>query len=103
VATSKTYKQLARICGATPSAQGPQVDRRLRLADLREWVPKLATMTVEERAALPGVSPGRAGQMVAGAIVAEAAMEVLGIEEVVICPWALREGVILRFIDSLDA
>lgn len=103
VATSKTFKQLARICGAAPSAEGPYVERRLSLADLREWVPRLAAMTVQERAALPGTSPGRAPQMVAGAIVAEAAMEVLGTPEVAICPWALREGVILRYLDTLEA
>jgi exopolyphosphatase / guanosine-5'-triphosphate,3'-diphosphate pyrophosphatase len=103
VATSKTFKQLARICGAPSTSLGAHVERRLALKDLREWVPRLAEMTVEERATLPGTSEGRAAQMVAGAIVAEAAMEVLGIEEVQICPWALREGVILRFIDSLDS
>jgi exopolyphosphatase / guanosine-5'-triphosphate,3'-diphosphate pyrophosphatase len=103
VATSKTFKQLARICGAAPTSLGPFVERRLALEDLQEWVPKLSEMTTEERAKLPGTSDGRAAQMVAGAIVAEAAMEVLGVEEVRICPWALREGVILRFIDSLEA
>jgi exopolyphosphatase/guanosine-5'-triphosphate,3'-diphosphate pyrophosphatase len=58
-------------------------------------------MTVLERSALPGVSEGRAEQLVAGAIVAEAAMDVLDIRELVICPWALREGVILHRMDTL--
>ena len=54
-----------------------------------------------QRVTLPGVSPSRAGQLLAGALVAEAAMEVLGIEELDVCPWALREGVILRRLDWL--
>ena len=102
VATSKTFKQLARIAGAAPSSEGPFVRRRLALSDLSEWLPKMAGMTSSERAQLPGVSPGRAPQLVAGALVAEAAMELLGLEHVDICPWALREGVILRRLDGLD-
>ena len=75
--------------------------RALRHADLLEWLPKLSAMTLAERAALPGVSAGRAGQLLAGAIVADAAMDLLGVQELEICPWALREGVILRRLDAL--
>ena len=39
-------------------------------------------------------------QIVAGALVAEASMRALSIETVDICPWALREGLILRKLDS---
>ena len=39
-------------------------------------------------------------QIVAGALVAEASMKALGVESVDICPWALREGLILRRLDS---
>ncbi|MCQ0024387.1 Ppx/GppA family phosphatase [Streptomyces somaliensis DSM 40738] len=101
VATSKTFKQLARIAGAPGSGDGLYVRRLLSRAALEEWVPRLAGMTVERRRALPGVSEGRAGQLVAGALVAEAAMDLLGVEVLEICPWALREGVILRRLDHL--
>lgn len=101
VATSKTFRQLARIAGAAPSSEGPHVRRSLRRDDLTEWVAKIATMSESERAALPGVSQGRAAQLPAGACVAEAVMDLLGVDEVQICPWALREGMILRWIDRL--
>ncbi|MCC5032026.1 Ppx/GppA family phosphatase [Streptomyces sp. WAC 00631] len=101
VATSKTFKQLARIAGAARSAEGVHVQRLLSRAALEEWVPKLATMTAERRAELPGVSAGRAPQLLAGALVAEAAMDLFGVDELEICPWALREGVILRRLDHL--
>jgi exopolyphosphatase/guanosine-5'-triphosphate,3'-diphosphate pyrophosphatase len=102
VATSKTFRQLARVCGAAPSAEGFYVPRSLARADLLEWLPKLARMSIAERAELPGVSEGRAGQLLAGAIVADAAMDLFGAEHVDICPWALREGVILRRLDGLQ-
>ena len=103
VATSKTFRQLARICGAAPSSEGDYVRRVLRLEDVREIVPRLAGMTAAERGKIPGVSEGRSEQMVAGAIVAEAAMELLEVDELVVCPWALREGIILHRMDGLPA
>ncbi|MGQ4487772.1 Ppx/GppA family phosphatase [Streptomyces sp. 372A] len=103
VATSKTFKQLARIAGAARSAEGQDVPRTLSRKALEEWVPKLAAMTAEERGTLPGVSEGRAAQLLAGALVAEGAMDLLDVEELEICPWALREGVILRRLDHLPA
>lgn len=103
VATSKTFRQLARIAGAAPSSDGYFVRRTLSRDDVRTWVPKLAAMTAAERTRLPGVSDSRSAQLLAGAIVAESAMDLLGISELEIGPWALREGVILRRIDGLES
>ncbi|MFJ2628486.1 Ppx/GppA family phosphatase [Streptomyces sp. NPDC087532] len=101
VATSKTFKQLARIAGAARTTDGLYVQRALTRKSLEEWVPKLASMTVQQRCDLPGVSEGRSAQLLAGALVAEGAMDLFGVEELEICPWALREGVILRRLDHL--
>ncbi len=103
VATSKTFRQLARIAGAAPSSDGYYVRRTLSRDDVRTWVPKLAAMSAAERTRLPGVSDSRSAQLLAGAIVAESAMDLLGISELEIGPWALREGVILRRIDGLES
>ena len=103
VATSKTFRQLARIAGAAPSSEGPFVRRRLAREDIRQWVPALAGMTSAERAELPGVSAGRAPQLLAGAVVAEAAMDLLDVPVLDLCPWALREGIILRRLDGLPS
>ncbi|MFD3586638.1 Ppx/GppA family phosphatase [Streptomyces sp. NPDC058683] len=103
VATSKTFKQLARIAGAARSADGLYVQRELKRNSLETWVPRLAAMNTAQRGALPGVSEGRSGQLVAGALVAEAAMDLFGVETVEVCPWALREGVILRRLDHMGS
>ncbi|PYC87856.1 exopolyphosphatase [Streptomyces tateyamensis] len=102
VATSKTFKQLARMTGAAPTEAGPRVPRKLTRTGLAAWVPRLATMTAAERARIPGVSEGRSRQLLAGALVADAAMDLFGLEELDICPWALREGIILRRLDGMD-
>ncbi|MDT0308905.1 Ppx/GppA phosphatase family protein [Streptomyces sp. DSM 44917] len=101
VATSKTFKQLARIAGAARSAEGLYVRRDLDRDDVRSWSQKLAELPIAERRLLPGVSEGRAAQLLAGAIVAEAAMDIFNIPTLEICPWALREGVILRRLDQM--
>ncbi|MFF5536835.1 Ppx/GppA family phosphatase [Streptomyces cinerochromogenes] len=103
VATSKTFKQLARIAGAARSAEGLYVQRELKRESLEAWVPRLAGMTTDQRAELPGVSDGRAGQLLAGALVAEGAMDLFAVESLEICPWALREGVILRRLDHMGS
>jgi exopolyphosphatase/guanosine-5'-triphosphate,3'-diphosphate pyrophosphatase len=99
VGTSKTLRSLARIAGAAPSSEGAYAPRSLALDDVSDMVGRLATMTVHERAQLPGVSASRARQLLGGAVVAEAAMDLLGVDRIDICPWALREGVILRRLE----
>ena len=101
VATSKTLRSLARICGSAPSGDGPRVRRVLDGDALREVLPRLLEMTPEEVAVLPGVSPSRAHQIVAGALVAEAVLDLFGLPELEICPWALREGLILERLDQI--
>jgi exopolyphosphatase/guanosine-5'-triphosphate,3'-diphosphate pyrophosphatase len=101
VATSKTFRSLARICGAAPSEEGEYVRRELARADLRRLVEELATLDADEILELPGVSADRAHQIRAGAVVAEAIMDLFDLDELEICPWALREGVLLQHLDHL--
>jgi len=101
VATSKTFRQLARIAGAAPSADGPYVRRAVSHADVTDLAKRLPAMSLGQRTALPGVSLVRAQQLAAGALVADAAMDLFSLDELEICPWALREGVLLRRIDTL--
>jgi exopolyphosphatase / guanosine-5'-triphosphate,3'-diphosphate pyrophosphatase len=101
VATSKTFRSLARVCGAAPSDEGPFVRRLLPRDELVTWLPKLAEMSTAERAELPGVSGARAHQLLAGALVADALMDLFDLSALEVCPWALREGVILEHLDKL--
>jgi exopolyphosphatase / guanosine-5'-triphosphate,3'-diphosphate pyrophosphatase len=99
VATSKTFQQLARLTGAAPLRRGPFVKRQLERRRLRPWIDRLAAMPIRERGQLPGISAHRAGQILAGAIVADEVMRQLDIDALRVCPWALREGVLLRELE----
>jgi exopolyphosphatase/guanosine-5'-triphosphate,3'-diphosphate pyrophosphatase len=100
-ATSKTFRTLARLTGAAPYSAGLRVPRELQLSGLTQLVGFVSRIESSALAELPGVSPDRAHQVPAGAVVAAAAMRALDVPCVRICPWALREGVILRRLDSL--
>ncbi len=101
VATSKTFRTLARLGGAAPSSAGIRTPRELSLTGLDQLVRFVSRIESGALAELPGVSATRAHQVPAGATVAAASMRLLDVPFVRICPWALREGVILRRLDSL--
>ncbi|HET9172292.1 MAG TPA: hypothetical protein VFN97_22895 [Actinospica sp.] len=99
LATSKTLAQLATLTGGLDAHGRPAITRRA----LRRHVPRLAAMRWAERADLDGISAGRAPQILAGALVAEAVMDAFDIRTLTVCPWALREGIALTRRLQLDA
>ena len=98
VATSKTFRTLARICAQWYGDNPKFIERK----SLNSAMPRLIEMTNKSRAELPGISANRAQQIVAGGIVALAVMDRLDVDEAEICPWALREGILLRRLDWLS-
>jgi exopolyphosphatase/guanosine-5'-triphosphate,3'-diphosphate pyrophosphatase len=80
----------------------PKFGQHLTLNALDELVPKLQGLTLEKRQELPSVSAERAPQIVAGAMVAKQLMQTLELKEIRICPWALREGIVLHRLDWIE-
>jgi exopolyphosphatase/guanosine-5'-triphosphate,3'-diphosphate pyrophosphatase len=101
-ATSKTFRTLARLAGAAPSGAGFRTPRSLTLTGLHQVLGFIRHMSAAALGEMDGVSAARAHQLLAGAVVAEAIMRRLGMDSLDICPWALREGVILERLDLLD-
>ena len=99
IATSKTLRTIARLSGDWFDGTG----KNITIDAIRKISTKLSEMKESERAKLPGVSENRASQIVAGALVAESVMRNLDIKELEICPWALREGLVLKWLDWMEA
>ncbi len=101
VGSSKTIRSLARLAGtATPGWAGE--DRLLLTrSGLKGWIPRMAGMPAESRHQLPGITPERTFQIIGGAIVLHATMKALGVQELEVSPWALREGVLLRYLETV--
>lgn len=98
VGTSKTFRTLEKLC----KEYLPKKNGVLNLDNLSDLCDGLATMTFKERKNLPGISQTRAHQIVAGAYVARGILEAFQIQQIQICPWALREGIVLRRLDWLS-
>jgi exopolyphosphatase/guanosine-5'-triphosphate,3'-diphosphate pyrophosphatase len=101
VGSSKTIRSLARLAGSRADGVGPQDRRLLRRTELEDWVPRLAKIPADARPALPGITADRTFQIVAGGIVLAETMRAFGLAELEVSPWALREGLILRYLDAL--
>ncbi|MGP4019875.1 Ppx/GppA phosphatase family protein [Saccharopolyspora sp. 5N708] len=102
IALSKVLRQLAVLTESSPGKVARHPDRLVR-AKLRPWIPRLAELDQAQRAALPGVSRSRSRRILAGAIVAELILRTIGLDELEICPWGLREGLVFRFAEAHDA
>lgn len=101
VGSSKTIRSLARLAGSTSDGIGALERSVLRRAVLDDWVPRLAKIPADARPALPGITPDRTFQIVAGGVVLSEAMRAFGVDELDVSPWALREGVILLHLDEM--
>ncbi len=101
VGSSKAIRSLARLVGyPVPGWSG--IERMLLpRASLGSWIPRLARIPASARQELPGITPDRSFQIVAAAVCLHAAMTSLDVGELEVSPWALREGVLLRYIESL--
>jgi len=102
VGSSKTIRSLARLGGSVAEGIGGHERALLRRSQLDDWVPRLARIPADARPELPGITVDRTFQIVAGGIVLSEAMSVFDVKELDVSPWAMREGVILRYLDHLD-
>ncbi|KFI63886.1 Ppx/GppA phosphatase family protein [Bifidobacterium cuniculi] len=100
VGTSKAIRSLARLAGSVLHQSGREDALVVQHSQLEDWLPRLAAIEPAQRAALPGITQDRAKTIVGAGIVAVEVMDALGIEEIEVCPWALREGAILRWLDQ---
>jgi len=102
VGSSKAIRSLAKLVGYSVSGWSG-IDRwRLPREALDSWIPRLARIPASARQELPGITPDRTFQIVAAAVVLHTAMSALDVSELDVSPWALREGVLLRYIESLS-
>ena len=100
IGTSGTIETLAVIharekLGVAPT---PLNGYQLSLKDLREIVNRLRKLNYAERSAVPGMSERRSEIIVAGAVILQETMALLGIENITICERSLREGVVVDWM-----
>ena len=100
IGTSGTIETIATIharekLGLVPSTLNGY---QFSLQDLRIWVTRLRKMTNVERATIPGMPEKRSEVILAGAVILQEAMTLLGVESLTVCERALREGIIVDWM-----
>lgn len=101
VGSSKTIRSLARLAGYRRPGWSGGERWMLPRESLGSWIPVLARIPARARQELPGITADRTFQITAGAVVLHEAMTATGADELEVSPWALREGVMLRYIEQL--
>jgi exopolyphosphatase/guanosine-5'-triphosphate,3'-diphosphate pyrophosphatase len=100
VGTSGTIMGLAALDAArsgTPVARTHGY--RLKLDRLRKLQAQMIRMTPEERRRMPGMNPRRSDIIVAGNVILIETLEMLERDEIVVCERALREGIVVDFLE----
>ncbi|BAZ27222.1 exopolyphosphatase [Kalymmatonema gypsitolerans NIES-4073] len=100
VGTSGTIETLVMIQAREKQSSVPSMlnGYELSLKDLQEWVNRLRKISNSERAAIPGMPEKRSEVILAGAVILQEAMNLLGVESVTVCERSLREGVIVDWM-----
>lgn len=101
VGSSKTIRSLARLVGYKRNGWGGAARWMLPQQALESWIPVLARVPATSRQELPGITPERTFQITAGAVVLNEAMKALDVAELEVSPWALREGILLRYAEDM--
>ena len=100
IGTSGTVLGLASLDAA---AQGVQSQRAhgyvLRLERLQALQKTMTSMSAAERRKMPGMNPRRSDIIVAGNAVVIAILQTLGRDEVVVSERALREGIVVDYLE----
>lgn len=102
VGSSKAIRSLAKLAGYPAPGWSDSERMLLPRGSLGSWIPRLARIPAAARQELPGITPDRTFQIVAAGVVLHTAMAMLHVDELEVSPWALREGVLLRYIESLS-
>lgn len=100
VGTSGTILALGAMARALEDGAPPDTLHHvtIRAESIRALRKRLVSSDLRARLKLPGIDEARADIIVAGAVVLDALLDRLGVAELTLCEWALREGILLDYI-----
>lgn len=106
VGTSGTILTLANMVLASKQQTIPEQLNGIRIEanDILNLIKIIAKKkNVREIAKIPGIDPKRADIILAGSLILETAIKVLNIKEILISPYALREGIVYDTYEKIKA
>jgi exopolyphosphatase/guanosine-5'-triphosphate,3'-diphosphate pyrophosphatase len=99
VGSSGTLKNIAELTAAAAGEAGTYFDYVFDAFNVRRVTKLLMTSDRAKRLATPGVQEKRVEQIVAGALLIDVVLKDLGIKRFEVSPDALREGIVIDFVE----
>ncbi len=96
--TSGTAFALGSLASRLAGSQASSPNKVLPFRALCDVEKKLLSLSLAERAKLPGLDPKRADTIIPGAILLQVILELSGVDEATLCEPALREGIIADYV-----
>ena len=101
VGTSGTMENITEVTAHAGGKKGRSVfERTFEASEIRSTTKRIMESSREERRRMKGIDAKRVDQVPAGAMLADIVLKDLGIERVRISPYALREGIVVYFIEN---
>jgi exopolyphosphatase/guanosine-5'-triphosphate,3'-diphosphate pyrophosphatase len=98
IGTSGTMLALGPLAMGARHVPDEVRNLRIEARQFRRLRKRLTGLTLDERVKLPGLDPRRADLAVAGAVLIDTLLSELGADDVALCDFALREGLVLDYI-----
>jgi len=100
IGTSGTITSLGAVAAAAEgrTADNSLRNRRVTVKQLQRVRKQILASTLEQRLRIPGLDPRRADLAPAGVVLLETLLRRLGADEMTLCGYSLREGLVLDFI-----
>ena len=100
IGTSGTILSLGALALGARRPPGEVRNARISAKAIGRMRARLTALTLNERLRLPGLDPRRADVSVAGAVLLDSLLDGLGAPELSLCDFALREGLVLDYIQK---
>jgi exopolyphosphatase/guanosine-5'-triphosphate,3'-diphosphate pyrophosphatase len=100
IGSSGTILALGALASEMETGRRPDALHHVsvRAETIRALRRRLCATGLAERLRMRGLDEARADIVVAGAVTLDAILKTLGVEEIVLSTWALREGILLQYI-----
>jgi exopolyphosphatase/guanosine-5'-triphosphate,3'-diphosphate pyrophosphatase len=100
IGTSGTITSLGAVAVGTEgrTAETSLRNRRVTAKQLRRVRKQMLSLNLEERLRIPGLDPRRADLAPAGVVLLDTILRRLGAQEISLCGYSLREGLVLDYI-----
>jgi exopolyphosphatase / guanosine-5'-triphosphate,3'-diphosphate pyrophosphatase len=101
IGTSGTILSLGTLAAHAESGRAPNELRNLRIParQIHRIRKQVVSLGLQQRLKLPGLEPKRGDIVVAGAVLLDPILRLLGATEITLCDLALREGLILDYVE----